>query len=338
VLALQLRPDQEWPVLVEVDAPVPGPGEILLRVKAAGICRTDLHLIHTFRQGLERPVILGHEIAGEVVAGEGHLGTLRPGQLVVAHHKLVCHECRQCLLGRETLCERASVLGIDRDGGFEEYVTTQASRVLPLPSTIPPAVGAALTCGGVTAFHALRTIGQVSPSETVVILGTGGVGLFAVQLARSSGAEVIAADIRPEALRRATSLGAHRSIEVNPEDPGQLSNELGSNAADLVIDLVGDSRLVTGLLAILRPGGRYVVTSGPPDERLAVSPFALFRRELRLLGSRGSSLAELQEVLEMAAGGRLDASIAVEAPLSESSEMLRRVDEGGVVGRAVLVP
>ena len=335
--ALQLRPDQEWPEVTDAPNPKPGPGEVVLRVRAAGICRTDLHLIHNFRHELDHPVILGHEIAGEVVAGGEDLGNLRAGQLVVAHHKLVCGKCRQCMRGRETLCENASVLGIDRDGGFAEYVTTQTTRVLSLPATVSPAAGAALTCGGVTAYHALRTIAQVAPSDIVLVLGTGGVGLFAVQVAKSAGAEVIAADVRPRALQRAVALGARQSIEVDPQNPRHLTEQLGSNAVDIVLDLVGNPECVNALASTVRLGGRYIVTSGRTEDKVAIDPFSLFRKELSFVGARGSSLAELKDVLQLAAEGRLDSNVTVEAPLSRGPELLRRVDGGEVIGRAVIV-
>lgn len=305
---------------------------------AAGICRTDLHLIQTFQQLLGRTLILGHEIVGEVVRLGGSDGVLEPGQLVVAHRKLVCGHCEQCLGGRETLCTDARVLGIDRDGGFAEYVTTEASRVLPLPDTITPASGAALACGGVTAYHALRTIAGVRPSETVLILGTGGVGLFAVQIAKSIGAKVLAADVRPAVLARAAALGADKTILVNSEDPGQLATTLGPDAADVVLDLVGDPDLTGPLASVVRLGGRYVVISGHPDSRLSIAPFPLFRRELAFLGSRGSSFAELKELLELAAAKAHDSSVTVQAPLERGAEVLRQVDAGDVVGRAVLLP
>jgi len=336
--ALQLRSDLDWPKLVTLPEPTPGPGEVLLRVRAAGVCRTDLHMIHNFRHELVRPLVLGHEIAGEVVGGHGDFHDLSPGQLVVVHHKLVCGKCRQCARGRETLCQNSVVLGIDRAGGFAEYVTTQASRVLPLPPSVSPAAGAALTCGGVTAYHALRAAANVAKSDTVVVLGTGGVGLFAVQIARILGARVVAADLRPEALRRATTLGAQRSVRVDPKHPERLPEELGPDCADVVLDLVGDSALASGLMSILAPGGRYVVTSGRPVDWVPVAPYPVFRRELSIVGSRGSSFTELEQVLKLAAMGRLVSSVSLEAPLSDGEEVLRRVDAGEVVGRTILVP
>ncbi len=336
--ALQLQPGHDWPVLVDVPKPAPGPNEVLLRVRAAGICRTDIHLIRNFRQELERPLVLGHEIVGEVVDIGTSGTTLRPGELVIAHHKLVCGTCRLCLRGKETLCTNARVLGIDRDGGFAEYTTTVASRVIPLPSSVTPAAGAALTCGGVTAYHALRTVAHLAPSETVLVLGTGGVGLFAVQIAKLAGAEVIAADLRVEALDRATALGADRTMHVDPTTAGQCAEHLGVDSVDVVLDLVGDPVMASSLTSTLRPGGRYVVTSGRPEDRVSIAPFPLFRRELGFLGTRGSAFSELKEVVEIAGRGELDSSIAAQASLEDGESLLRRVEAGDVVGRAVLVP
>ncbi|MGA7922864.1 MAG: alcohol dehydrogenase catalytic domain-containing protein [Thermoplasmata archaeon] len=336
--ALQLRPGQDWPNLVDLGMPTPRVGEVLLRVRAAGICRTDIHMIRNYRQQRELPLILRHEIVGEVVSPGPKDGALQPGELVLAHHKLVCGKCPPCTRGRETLCLNAQVLGIDRDGGFAEYVVTEASRVIPLPASVTPAAGAALTCGGVTAYHALRTVAHLMPLETVLVLGTGGVGLFAVQIAKLLGAEVVAADLRVPALQRATALGADRILQVDPTAPGQSADQLGSDSVDVVLDLVGDPVMASSLTTTLRAGGRYVVTSGRQEDRLSLAPFPLFRRELGLLGSRGSVFSELKEVAEIAARGALDSSIAAQGSLEEGGDLLRRVENGEVVGRAVLIP
>ena len=325
-------------MLVDVPRPTPGPNEVLLRVRAAGICRTDIHLIRNFRHEFERPLILGHEIVGEVVDTGVTTTMFRPGELVLAHHKLVCGTCRPCSRGTETLCTNARVLGIDRDGGFAEYATTEASRVIPLPPSVTPAAGAALTCGGVTAYHALRTVARVVPSETVLVLGTGGVGLFAVQIAKRLGAEVIAADLRVRALHRATELGADRTVLVDPTVGGQCADTLGIDSVDVVLDLVGDPVMTSGLTSTLRPGGRYVVTSGRQEDRLSLASFPLFRRELGFLGSRGSSFSELKDVAELAGRGELDSTIAARGSLAEGGSLLRQVEQGDVVGRAVLIP
>lgn len=336
--ALQLHPDQPWPVLAEVPTPTPRPSEVLLRVLAAGICRTDIHLIQHYRQELKHSLTLGHEIAGEVVATGGGGGSLRPGDRVLAHHKIVCGTCQSCTRGRETLCLNARVLGVDRDGGFAEYVVTDANRVVPLPPSVSPAAGAALTCGGVTAYHALRSVAQLLPSETVMVLGTGGVGLFAVQIAKRAGAEVIAADVRAEALSRATHLGAVRAIQVSPDKVDACATELRTDSIDVVLDLVGDPELAGALLPSLRSGGRYVVTSGGRTDRISVEPFPLFRKELGVLGSRGSSFEELKEVVRLAAEGTLDSSITAEAGLAEGVGLLQQVARGEIVGRAVIMP
>ena len=311
---------------------------MLLRVRAAGICRTDIHLIRNYRRDLEHPVILGHEIAGEVVNIGGDSEVLKPGQIVLANHKLVCGACRPCLHGREALCTKSRVLGIDLDGGFAEYVKTNASRVLPLPPSVSSAAGAALTCGGVTAYHALRSVARIEPYEVVLVLGTGGVGLFAVQIAKNIGAEVIAADVRPDALRKAERLGASRAVHVDASNPASLAEAIGSDAVDVVVDLVGNPEIANSLPPTLRPAGRYVVTSGGLEDRLSTSPFLLFRRELEIKGSRGSSFDELKEVVNLAAQGSLDSSIACQAPLEDGLRLLKEVERGEVVGRAVLVP
>jgi NAD+-dependent secondary alcohol dehydrogenase Adh1 len=336
--ALQLQPDQDWPVLVDVPTPAPGPNEVLLRVRAAGICRTDLHLIRNYRRELESALILGHEVTGEVVEIGSTEVALRPGELVLAHHKLVCGKCVPCSRGRETLCSNSLVLGIDRDGGFAEYVVTEASRVIRLPPSVTPAAGAPLTCGGVTADHALRTVARLLPSETVLVLGAGGVGLFAVQIAKHLGAEVVAADVRGDACQGARTLGADRAIRVDARTTAGLLQRLGPDSVDVVLDLVGDPLLSSVLPSALRVGGRFVVTSGRQEDRLAVEPFSIFRRELGLLGSRGGSFDELKEVVKLAAQGELESSIAAQSSLAEGIDLLQKVERGDVVGRAVIIP
>lgn len=335
--ALQLPPAADTLVFVEAPTPSPARGEVLIRVRAAGICRTDVHLIQRSRE-FDSPRILGHEISGDVAAlGPGVAG-LAVGERVIAHHKLVCGTCGACTRGRETLCRNARVLGIDLDGGFAEYVRTDASRVLPLPSSVPYATGAALTCAGVTAYHALRSVAHLRPSETTLVLGTGGVGQFAVQIARQLGSEVIAADVRPEALQRAAELGASQTVRVDPDSQVPLAKVLGPDRVDVALDLVGDSEMASGLVDALRPGGRYVITSGGPEDWLRIPPFSVFRRELGVVGARGSSLEELRDVVDLAASGFLSGSIAIQSALMEGPSVIREVEMGHYVGRAILLP
>src|SRR5216110_3177726 len=204
--------------VTSVRKPTPGPGEVLIAVRHAGVCGTDLHIADwdAWAEGrLKPPLVVGHEFAGEIVATGDGVSELRAGQLVTAEGYIVCGRCLQCRTGNSHICKNTRIIGVDRDGAFAEYIAMPATNVLPLVG-IPTTVGAVMDPMG-NAFHTVLTA-DISGS-TVFVVGCGPIGCFAVGIARAAGAaKVIASDVNPKRLALAATMGAHVTINAKKDD------------------------------------------------------------------------------------------------------------------------
>src|SRR5881409_4074477 len=197
-----------------VPKPSPGPGEVLIAVRHAGVCGTDLHIAdwNAWAQGRMRPpVVVGHEFAGEIVTlGEG-VTELKVGQLVTAEGHIVCGHCLQCRTGNSHICRNTRIIGVDRDGAFAEYIVMPATNVLTLDG-IPTEIGAIMDPMGNT-FHTV--LSAEIPGSNVFVVGCGPIGCFAVGIARAAGAaKVIASDVNATRLALARRMGAHVTIDA----------------------------------------------------------------------------------------------------------------------------
>ncbi|MEU3542161.1 alcohol dehydrogenase catalytic domain-containing protein [Streptomyces paromomycinus] len=324
--------------------PLPGAGEAVIRVRAAGVCHTDLHLAAGVPATPRLPLILGHEIAGEVAElGEGAARStgLAVGDRVLAYYYHGCGVCRRCALGLENLCPTPlAKWGFDTDGGFAEYFLTAARCLVPVPADVPLAEAAVLGCSGTTALHVLRSVAKLLAGEAVAVVGAGGVGLACVQAAVARGARVVAFDPRPcgrEAALRYGALAAVDPADPHPVGAMQRSSRMEILRCDVVVDTVGstDTLNLDVLLADLQ--GRVAVV-GYTGRPVALDVFPLVSRETAVLGSVGATLDDARDVVRMAAAGSLRGLIAAEYPLAGINEALDRLARGGVTGRLVIVP
>src|SRR5467141_4306371 len=248
-----------------VPKPEPGPGEVLIAVRHAGVCGTDLHIAdwNPWAQGrIKPPVVVGHEFAGEIVAlGEG-VAELKIGQLVTAEGHIVCGHCLQCRTGNSHICRNTRIIGVDRDGAFAEFIAMPATNVLTLDG-IPTEIGAIMDPMG-NAFHTVLT--AEIPGSTVFIVGCGPIGCFAVGIARAAGAtKVIASDVNPKRLALAATMGAHVTINPKKDDVVQtVLAETGGEGADVVCEMSGVPSALHQAFASVRMGGR-VQLLGIPD-------------------------------------------------------------------------
>src|SRR5207302_6144722 len=201
-----------------VPKPTAGPSEVLIAVRHAGVCGTDLHIAdwNAWAQGrLRPPLVVGHEFAGEIVAVGGGVAGLRTGQLVTAEGHIVCGHCLQCRTGNGHICRNTRIIGVDRDGAFAEFIAMPATNVLALDG-IPTETGAIMDPMG-NAFHTVLT--AEIPGSTVFVAGCGPIGCFAVGIARAAGAaKVIASDVNPRRLALAQKMGAHLTINAATQD------------------------------------------------------------------------------------------------------------------------
>jgi threonine 3-dehydrogenase len=250
-----------------VPKPSPGPGEVLIAVRHAGMCGTDLHIADWdawAQRRIHPPLIIGHEFAGEVTAVGDRVAEIRPGQLVTAEGHIVCGHCLQCRTGNSHICRRTQIIGVDRDGAFAEYIVMPATNVLPLEG-IPTDVGAIMDPMG-NAFHAVLT--AEIPGSIVFIVGCGPIGCFAVGIARASGAaKVIASDINPKRLALAARMGAHVTIDAGKEDVARrVLEETSGEGADVVCEMSGVPSALHQALAAVRMGGRVQLLGIPTGE------------------------------------------------------------------------
>ena len=328
--------------LANVEAREPGPGELLVRVRAAGICHSDAH----YRAGLSPmgalPITLGHEIAGVVERIGPGVRKHAKGDRVCLHYLVTCGECDACLRGLETWCVRGAMLGHHVDGGFADAITLPARNAVRLPEAIPFEHGAILMCSSATALHALRK-GRLARGERVAIFGTGGLGISALQLARALGARAVyAIDVRAEKLALAERLGAV-PVDATGGDPvARLMDATGSTGIDVALDFVGVPAVMRQAVRCLAPRGRAVLVA-LSDQKLELEPYReILGREAELIGSNDHTLAEIDEVIALAERGALDLSPAVTAtvPLEAAAinAVLDALEQGRAGVRTVIVP
>ncbi|MBI5604238.1 MAG: zinc-binding dehydrogenase [Deltaproteobacteria bacterium] len=301
-------------VLEEVPMLHPEPREVLIRVCACGICGSDIHVVY---EGSTRipfpPTTLGHEFSGEIVEiGVGVEGW-KVGDRVAVSCIVSCGHCLNCLSGREQICLERKLLGIHLDGGLAEYVKSPFTNLIRLPGGIPFDQGALLTDAVATPYHALIRRGRLTPGETVAIFGCGGLGIHAVQLAKISGAGlIIAVDVSDVALKRAIAQGADWTCRSDQEDPVKAIKEVTHGlGVDLSLELVGLKQTIAQAVASLRVGGRAVVAGLGREEISSLSLSEFVRGEIELIGSYAFSVAEIQDLVQMADEGLLDLSRSI---------------------------
>lgn len=299
--------------LDHVEIPDVGVEDVLVKIRASGLCHSDLN----YRNGLspvgKLPIILGHEIAG-VVAGVGDkVKDLKEGDRVCIHYILSCGNCIFCSAGRENLCERYQMIGKNVDGGFAEYITVPARNALKLPEKIPFEQGAIIGCAVSTAFHALRR-GRVSAGDTVAIYGVGGVGVHAVQLAaKIFGAErVIAVDISDEKLKTATKVGATEVVNASKEDPLERINEITEGKlANVVFEFIGARKTIEKAINCVGKGGRMVIV-GIGSEDVRLSPYKIvIGREMEIVGVNDHLKSEMVQLIKLVGSGKIDLSDSI---------------------------
>lgn len=308
---------------------------MLLKVRAAGICHTDIHLIDGMVP-LKMPVTLGHEIPGEVDEAGPGAESFHKGERFVVHFWSPCGSCRYCLEGRGMQCENLfarPVYGSFADGGYAEYCKVSADRLVPVPQDIPWEFAATLGCAGTTSLHAVNTVGKVKLGEEVGVYGAGGVGMYTIQIAKLSGARVTAVSRNGEKLRMAERLGA--DSVVNASD-GSVSDEVrkasNGKGVDVMFDFVVNDESVKNSTNSLANGGRLVL-AGLATKPLSIDPMTFGLRELSLAGTLMGTKNELATVVELARTNRLKSAATRRFSLEEVNEGIGSLRKGEIIGR-----
>ncbi len=320
--------------------PSAGPGEVLLRVRACGVC---FHDVINRRGNLPRtrvPAILGHEVAGEVIAlGDGVSGwSLGDGAATL--QRLSCGVCGACRSGRPSLCKvDARFFGEEIAGGYAELMAAPVAGLGRVPRGTPWETAATACCTTGTAVHCVRTRGRVQAGESVLITGaSGGVGVQAVQLARHDGARVIAVTSSEKKAAALFAAGAHDVI-VSPDldFAAEVRRRTAGEGANVALEIVGSGTFLQSLRA-LAPGGRLVVVGNLETASVSLNPGLMIVKELTILGAYATTKRELEEAFELIRSGAVKPWVAEVLPLRDAAQAHRRLEERGVTGRLVLRP
>ena len=318
----------------EVDVPEPGAGEVLVRIEFSGLCHTDIHAAHgDWPVKPTPPFIPGHEGIGLIEKlGAGVTGRAIGDRVAVAWLGYACGECRHCIGGWETLCEKQQNSGYSVNGTFAEYAVVPAAFATLVPDGVSPRDAAPLTCAGVTTYKAIK-VARVAPAETVAIFGIGGLGHLALQYARIAGGFVIAVDIEDSKLTMATKLGADHVVNARTCDPVTAIQELGG--ADVAVVLAAAPASFDQAYRSLRRGGRMVCVAMPAgDAAMHLPIFDTVINGKTVIGSIVGTRNDLADVFALHAAGRTTV-VTVERKLDEVNESIAEVLSGKVDARVV---
>ena len=320
--------------IVERDTPEPGVGQVLIRLEACGLCHTDIHAARgEWPVQPTLPFVPGHEGIGIIEKLGAEVTNRTVGERVsIAWLGSACGECRFCVDGRETLCEKQDNSGYSIDGAFAEYAVASATYVVPVPDGVTSIDAAPLSCAGVTTYKALK-VAQVKPTELVGVFGIGGLGHLAVQYARLMGGTVVAIDIEQPKLELAASLGAEHVVNASVVDPATTIQNLGG--LDVAVVLAASPRVFEQAFASLRRGGRLVCVALPADGGAMTIPiFETVLKGISIIGSIVGTRQDLAEVFALHATGKTRV-IAETRSLEDVNEAITEVLSGKVPARLV---
>lgn len=291
--------------------PAPGPGDVLVRVKAAGICHSDAHYRAAKSHVHPLPLTLGHEVSGIVEQTGSDVGSLSPGDRVFVHYLATCGKCIFCRRGEEQFCATGQMIGKHRDGGFAEFILMPAPSVFKLPEEIPFPQGAIMMCSSATSLHALNRA-RLRSGESVAVFGAGGLGVSAIQLARARGANrVFAVDINPRKLAFAAELGA---VPVNPvgADPVAAIQDLTEGrGVDVALELIGLPLTMEQAVRSLAIKGRAALV-GITEKSFSIRPYhEVINKEAEIIGVSDHLASELPELIDLVRRGKLNLSGAI---------------------------
>lgn len=321
----------------QVPVPVPGHGDLLIKVTACGVCHSDLHAVDgDWTPGPVLPLIPGHEVAGTVAGvGSGVSGFSVGDAVGVPWMYSACGSCEFCLSGMETICKSAEATGYTKPGGYAEYMVAPAAFVGRLPDGTDPYAMAPILCAGVTTYRGLKRT-NARPGQWVAVVGIGGLGHIAVQYARAMGLRVAAVDVADDKLALARSLGAEVLVNGADTDAAAALQDRIGGAHAAVVTAVASKAFEQAIL-MLRPGGTvtYIGLPGGKSDEIRTSISAITNWELSVRGSNVGTRQDLNEAVAFAAGGLVKASIRT-APLEDINAILDDMRKGRIVGRVVL--
>ncbi|WP_020659645.1 NAD(P)-dependent alcohol dehydrogenase [Amycolatopsis benzoatilytica] len=327
--------------LRDVEEPkVAGPLDVVVKVGAAGVCRTDLHILEgqwAEKTGVALPYTIGHENAGWVHAVGDAVTNVAVGDKVILHPLITCGLCRACRLGDDVHCEQSDFPGIDTNGGYAEYLRTSARSCVKLADSLEPADVAALADAGLTAQHAAaKAARQLRPGDVCVIIGAGGLGHIGIQCLKAmSAATLVVLDRNPAALALAKEIGADVTVVADGSHVDAVLDLTGGHGAEAVVDFVGEGGATAeGVRMLRRAGSYYVVGYG---ENIDVPTIDIISSEINFVGNLVGSYTDLQDLMVLAAQGRVKLHTA-QYRLDDFQQAIDDLSAGRVRGRAILIP
>ena len=337
--------DQDLEITDVPDPTVTGPLDVIVRIGAAGLCRTDIHIQQGWfadgqrEAGLELPYVPGHENAGWVEAVGEAVTNVAVGDAVILHPLQTCGLCRACRAGQDMHCESGAFNGIFVNGGFAQYMKTNARTTIKLAPHLQPSDVAALADAGLTAYHAVKkSLPLLYPGTRALVIGAGGLGHIGIQcLLAMSPAEIIVLDTNQKALDLATQLGAHHVVQTQADGAHlqQVRDLTDGRGADVVIDFVGERGAEKDGAALLRPAGSFFVVGyggmvAEPLQRMVLE-------EINFVGNLVGTYNDLAELMVLTAQGKVTLHTQ-EYALADINKAIADLEAGTLVGRGLLVP
>jgi NAD+-dependent secondary alcohol dehydrogenase Adh1 len=339
--AARLHAYRESLRLDQVDEPqADGPLDVIVRIGAAGLCRTDLHIQEgqwAEKSGVKLPYTPGHENAGWVHEIGSAVTNVVVGDTVIVHPYISCGQCGPCRMGDDMHCLNGSFPGIDRDGGFADFLKTSARSVVKLDPSLEPKDIAALADAGLTAIHAVKkAIPVLGPGTRAVVIGAGGLGHIGIQCLKAmTPAEIVVVDPSEPALALAREFGADQAIKVDGshvDKVRELSDGVGTEA---IIDFVGEKGAIEDGVAMLRDGGFYYVIGY--GENINIPTIDVISREISFIGNLVGTYTDLQELMTLTAQGKVSLHTTT-YPLDAINDAMADLDGGRLPGRGILIP
>jgi NAD+-dependent secondary alcohol dehydrogenase Adh1 len=328
--------------LDELDEPkATGPLDVVVRIGAAGLCRTDLHIQEgqwAEKSQVKLPYTPGHENAGWVHEVGPAVTNVEVGDTVIVHPFITCGLCRRCRAGDDMHCENGSFPGINRDGGFAEYLLTSARSVVKLDPSLQPAEIAALADAGLTAIHAVKkAIPVLGAGTKCVVIGSGGLGHIGIQCLKAyTPTEIIVVDPNEKALELARELGADHTVKVEGASHIQTVQELtDGHGAQAIIDFVGEKGAVEDGVAMIEDGGFYYVIGY--GQNIDIPTIDVISREISFIGCLVGTYVDLQDLMTLTAQGKVTLHTST-YPLDAINDAMADLEGGRLQGRGILIP
>ena len=324
--------------LDNVDTPVINDDEVLIQVKACGICQTDLKI---FKGEIPPPIVVlphipGHEIAGVVAAVGKNVAGINIGDAGIVYIYIACHACDWCMSGRENLCPNLKRVGFELPGGYAEFVRIPAYAFCPFDHKLSLDEMAILPDAVATAYRAVTVLGDTRPGQNILIVGAGGLGIHAVQIAKLSGARVLIADRKKKALQLAKQFGADVLLDPDASPLEGIRAATKGKGVDAVIEIVGAKETLAWSLPSLKKGGKLIIVGYVPGQAFPLETMAMHYNEWEIKGARLSTKAELLQVIRLVEQGKIKPVISRTFPFEKVNEALKALSDENTTGRLVL--